>query len=112
MEEEVDERPEEQSGEDENAGPQEDGDGGENEDDLPHIEVIERPQYHQESEENSENPENSENSENSENPENAEYEDQDQDVYESKRKKPHSFVKIPKFKGYYLGSRNKNKNIK
>lgn len=102
MEEEIDERPEEQSSEDENVGPQEDGEAGENEDDLPHIEVIERPQYQQESEETPENPENTE----------YEDQDQDQDVYESKPRKPYSMVTIPQFKGYYLGSRNKNNRIK
>lgn len=92
MEEVVDETPEEQSGEaleDENIAPQEDGEGGENEE-----EPVERPQYQQESEENPYN-----------------VEDEDQDVHESKRKKPYSVVKKPEFSGYYFGSRNKNKQI-
>lgn len=106
MEEEVDERPEEQSGEDESTVPpqeedEEEGGGGgggvggggdgENEDE-PH---VGRPKYQQESEENSD----------------YTGQDEDQDVHESKRKKPHTVVKKPEFSGYFFGSRDKNKKI-
>ncbi|VVC27000.1 Hypothetical protein CINCED_3A012127 [Cinara cedri] len=71
--------------------PLEDGEG-ENEEEQP--DVIEQPQYQQESEEN---PNNSEND--------------DQEVHESKRKKPLATVKKPEFNAYQYGLRNKNKKI-
>lgn len=90
MEEDIDERPEEQSGEEETTVQPEDGEEGENEEEQP----VEPPRYHHESEEN---------------PDNAEYEDQD--AGESKRKKPYTVVKKPQSNGHFLGSRDKNKKI-